>query len=380
LATSTAARDFRAGVLRDCGAPPSAIDELLAYGAQPCHRPDDAGPIAFPLPDEPHVGAWQQYEAQAREQGAVDALRAHLVQLRFPVRAGISEESAYRDATRKGRFDAADAEAPAAFARPDLVRLDVRPTIAGRVPIIVCGDRRDFETMVQALTSRNEPEPVPAAMGACLVKGLNNWSRVAAYRAGWEREHPDGAWSEEFARLIPRKELYQDRFIILSTGPYSATPAAAVGLDDAEWLERSLALRREHELTHYFVYRAFGVMRTHAFDEIVADFIGTSRAFGTCRDDLVLRFLGLERFPEYRPGGRLEMYRSNPPLSDEATAVVRTMTYRAVKGLNALTADWTSARWDDLHAVGDLTFRLSQLTLEELASGDLRGLVAGTRA
>ena len=60
-------------------------------------------------------------------------------------------------------------------------------------------------------------------MGACIVKGLNNWDRIAAHRAKWERDQPGGAtesaWNDEFRRLVPRKELYQDRFIILSRGP-----------------------------------------------------------------------------------------------------------------------------------------------------------------
>jgi hypothetical protein len=56
------------------------------------------------------------------------------------------------------------------------------------------------------LTGRNEPIEVPDAMGACLVKGLNNWSRVAAYRANWSRatgESNDEAWASEFQKLIP---------------------------------------------------------------------------------------------------------------------------------------------------------------------------------
>ena len=162
------------------------------------------------------------------------------------------------------------------------------------MPVLVAGDRADFETLVQALTSRNEPVPIPPAMGACLVKGLNNWSRVAAYRAEWQAQHAgadDAAWSEEFQRLVPRKELYQDRLVILSTGPYSAVPAADVGLPDSVWTESSVRIRQEHELTHLFVHRVFGVMRTHVFDEIVADFVGLARAFGTYRPDLALRFL-----------------------------------------------------------------------------------------
>ena len=71
-------------------------------------------------------------------------------------------------------------------------------------------------------------------------------------------------------------------------------------------------------MTHLFVHRVFGVMRTHVFDEIVADFIGLARTFGTYRPDLALRFFGLEGYPQYRAGGRLEVYRPDPPLSEGA--------------------------------------------------------------
>jgi hypothetical protein len=372
-------RDLRVRVLESCGAPPHLIDELLAYGEQSCRRAADAPSLTFPLPDEPQAATWLQYEREAREAGTVEALKRHLVQLRFPVRAGISEDDAYRQATRRGIFEAADDSEGLTIHHPDRIQLTVTETMSGRLPMIVAGDRRDFETLVQALTGRNEPEPVPPAMGACMVKGLNNWSRIAEYRRRWEREHPDGDWGEEFNRLIPRKELYQDRFILLSTGAYSATPAADVGLGEREWLDASLVIRREHELTHYFVYRVFGVMRSHAFDEIVADFIGLSRAFGEYRSDLALRFLGLESFPDYREGGRLENYRADPPLAPEAEAIVRALAHRSVQGLRMLSSRWPSDRWSDLSAVAGLTFALSQLTLEELASPELPALVEARR-
>lgn len=369
----------RTRILESCGAGPGSVDELLAYGDQPCRRSPDAPPPTFPLPDEPQVESWLEYEREARDAGAIAALKRHLVQLRFPVRKGMSEEEAYRRATRRGIFEAADEFAPGLeLRRPDDIQLTVTPTIAGRLAIVVAADREDFETLVQALTERNEPARVPAAMGACMVKGLNNWSRVAEYRARWEQATggaPDADWSEEFKRLIPRKELYQDRLIILSTGPYSATPAEETGLARQDWLDRSLVIRREHELTHYFVYRVFGVMRSHVFDEIVADFIGLSRAFGEYRADLALRFLGLEAFPEYRTGGRLEVYAADPPMSDEAASVVRTLAYQSIQQLRTLSAAWPREWWSDLAAVGRLTFAMSQLTLEELASPELPRLI-----
>jgi hypothetical protein len=365
-------RAFRTRVLESCEAPPQLIDELLAYGDQPV-APDRApGLLDVPLPDESHIESWLTYEREAHEVGVFAALQRHFVQLRFPIQAGLSQDAAYRQATLKGDFAAADAFRPGlVLARPERLELEVRPTIAGRIPILIAGDRDDFVALVRALTERNEPAPVPDAMGACIVKGLNNWSRIARYREDWSRDQDvsdESAWAEEFRRLVPQKARYQDRLIILSRGTYSAVASGDVGLTEQDWLARSLVIRREHECTHYFVYRAFGVMRTHVFDELIADFVGLTRAFGGYRADLALRVLGLESFPGYRRDGRLENYRGDPPLSDEAFAVVRCLAFRSVKNLEALAAS-RPGLLEDLGGLGRLTFALSGLTLEELAEG-----------
>lgn len=87
---------------------------------------------------------------------------------------------------------------------------------------MILGGRTDFVALVRALTIRNEPGPVPASMGACIVSGLNNWDRIVEHRRRWEAEGGDRSetgWREEFRRLVPHKELYQDRFLILGDGP-----------------------------------------------------------------------------------------------------------------------------------------------------------------
>ena len=155
-------------------------------------------------------------------------------------------------------------------------------------------------------------------MGACIVNGLNNWDRVARLRRRMEerarvpvrRER----WTEAFRQVVPRKALYQDRVIILSREPYSAVPAAALGIDDAEWRERSVAIRAEHECTHYFTLVAFGMMRNNLLDELVADFAGLARTYGRYDAGMALRFLGLEAYPDYRAGGRFENYLKTPAI------------------------------------------------------------------
>jgi hypothetical protein len=323
------------------------------------------------FPDEPQVEAWSQYAAEAEREGAVGALRRVLPQLRYPIRAGISGTDGYRATTLRGDRPELDGEATGLpLWRPDEVTLRIHPTLAGNVPILVAPDRRDFESLVRALSARNEPESVPPSMGACLVRGLNNWDRVRRFRARWEAEHPGGSWDDGFQDLVPRKELYQDRFIVLSTGPYSGLPAAQTGLTDSEWLAASLAVRLEHEATHYFTLRAAGSVRNNLVDELVADFVGLVRTFGRYREDLALLFFGLEAYPVCRAGSRLDIYRGSPPLSDEAFSLARRLVHDAVGKLARLDEAWPSSPGPGAD-LSRLVLGLTSLGLEELAVDDL---------
>jgi hypothetical protein len=357
---------------------PDVQRELLAYGTgRPGGANTNCTTLAFPLDDEPHVERWAAYEQDAREPdtGAFTALQRRFVQLRFPIASGLSKDDDYRRATLRGQFDAAEGFAPGlVLESPEALRLSIEPTIAGRIPVIVTGPRADFVALVRAMTERNEPAPVPTSMGACIVSGLNNWDRVALYRAQWEAasgiEDADEraeAWSTEFRAFAAQKSRYQDRCIILSRGPYSAVSAQDAGLPEAEWLERSLVLRREHECTHYFTYRVFGAMRNNLLDELIADFVGIVRAFGSYRPELALRCLGLEAADRYRAGGRLENYRGTPPLSDNAFLVLQQIARHGIRNLDQV-ARANASTLTDLAMLARLTCTLFMLTLEELAS------------
>jgi hypothetical protein len=372
----------RRALLLSWGAAEDDLEPLLAYGAglDPTGaRQTNCAALAFPLDDEPHVASWIAYEqdASAPGTGAFTALQRRFVQLRFPITEGLSKDDEYRRATLRGQFDAAEAFAPGlVLDAPGDLRLSIEQTIAGRIPVLVTGPRADFVGLVRALTERNEPAPVPASMGACIVAGLNNWDRVARHRASWEAscgiadaDERAEAWGPEFRAFASQKSRYQDRCIILSRGPYSAVSAPDAGLPEAEWLARSLVIRREHECTHYFTYRVFGAMRNNLLDELIADFVGIVRAFGTYRPALALRCLGLEAADRYRPGGRLENYRGTPPLSEAAYLVLQQIARRGVRNLDAIAQRQTQAdALTDLATLARLTCTLFTLTLEELAA------------
>jgi hypothetical protein len=247
----------------------------------------------------------------------------------------------------------------------------VHQSLAGAIPVLLTGNREDFVSLVQALTMHNEPKPVPASMGACMVAGFNNWDRIRQYQKQWEAQNPcncsEVSWADEFQRLLRQKELYQDRFIVLSDGPYSNISASDMGLSESEWRRLSLTIRLEHECTHYFTRRLFSSMRNNLLDELIADYRGIVAATGHYRAEWFLRFLGLESFPVFREGGRLQNYRGQPPLSDGAFKILQALVKIAVENLESFDA----ARAEELRTLNGqilMLVALAYLTLEELAS------------
>src|SRR5262245_44616440 len=283
---------------RDRGATAAEAEELSAYARSGF---DDAmfdRVLECPLPDEPFVADWEKYVEDARYIGAALSLRRPLIQLGFPIAEGISTTPEYIAAVRHGKSPKLESDR-VTFVHPEALRMFVHPTAAGRVPVIVAGAREDFVMLVRAVTCRNEPRPIPDAMGASIVAGYNNWDRVA--RLG-----------PAFPSLIGEKSLYQDRFIILSAGPYSGVPASDVGMSPTnhdEWLRISLTIRLEHECAHYVTRHALGTMRNSILDELIADYIGIVSATGGYRAAWFLRFLGLEPSGACRADGRIHTYR-----------------------------------------------------------------------
>ena len=371
----------RMSVLRALGAAPSECLELLSYNENHFDPAglERGGPL--PLADEPFVATWERYAREAESDGVWAVLRRALVQLRFPVREGMSREPAYESATRSPA-PASDRVGLLRLQRPGDLRLDIHATPAGRLPVLIAACREDFESLVQALTKRNEPAPVPVSVGACMVAGYTNVERLRGLKDRWWATHPiptQAGWRRRLRELLPKQELYRDRFVIASTAPYSAVPADHLGLDTGSWKRLSLTIRIEHESMHYFTRRVFGSMKNRVLDELIADYAGIVRATGRFRADWALRFLGLESYPDYRSGGRLEHYRGDPPLSDGAFRILQRLARRAVENLEAWSATGDDPTWPDGHI--RTVVAMTRLTVEDLAATDaVRHLRAAVQA
>jgi len=358
---------------RSLGASRVETDELVGYAR---NRFDFSRlPASYPVPDEPFVSAWRRYRALADRRGVLACLREVLVQLRFPISSGMSERERYRAATRRGLLpDAFEPELQ--LVHPHGLQLFLQPTPAGHVPVLVAEAREDFVALVQALSYRNEPTVVPAAVGACMVAGYNNWERVAELRRSWEEATPaelrsPEQWQLRFREIASVPALYQDRFILLSSGPYSGVAAADVGLSDDDWRRRSAIIRLEHECTHYFTRQLLGSMRNALFDELLADYMGLVASEGRYRADWFLRFMGLEDLSHHRSGSRMESYRGDPPLSDGAFAVLQSAARRAAHNLQRCDERrWRRCRCPE-HPTAEKAaalIALARLGLEGLAS------------
>lgn len=273
---------------------------------------------AMPLPDAPYVETWEEYIADINKHGFIDALSPRLLQICFPVQAGMSTDPEYQMATRKGIASTAIKTVPGTVLyQADAMKVYLHQTLAGRIPVIESSYRPDFETLVQTFSYRNEPVAIPASMGACMIKGYNNWDRVARYK----RQCGD---SFDFNQMKAQKDLYQDVFLLLTEAEYSGVPAVMLGLDEDDWRRMSLIIRREHEATHYCTLRILGSARNHLLDEFIADYMGIVAACGRYRADWFLCFMGLENYPDFRPGGRLTNYLKNIELSKDAFTELKT--------------------------------------------------------
>ena len=370
---SSNSTELRTQILQAYGAKPSEVTELLTYNQNIFDRSGLDDSLEFPLQPESHIKTWEEYLAESARDEVFPTLKAKLKQWQFPIQAGMSESENYRAATRKGKSTEGMADATGlVLQEPESLKLDIYDSLAGKIPVLTVGHRSDFIAIIQALTERNEPQPIPDSMGAMMVSGYNNWDRVRAYREAWEARQSQPAtelqWKFEFKRLTAQKHLYQDRFIVLSSGGYSGVSASEMGMTEEEWLRVSHQIRLAHECTHYFTRRLLGAMRNNLMDELMADYRGiVAGNKGQYRADWFLRFLGLEQFPEYRVGGRLENYRGTPELSDGAFRVLQSLVKDAAENLEQFHVSHAETLATPA-GQGRLLVALSQLTLEGIAS------------
>lgn len=223
-------------------------------------------------------------------------------QLVLPIELNEKNTPEYKNAVLRGEPDCRE---PNFICSPD-DKLETVETPVGKVEILYLVHREDFEHALRALAYRCEPVEIPASVGASTIRGLINWEKIRAHKAEYLAKGGTN-WSEEFKSFTAEKSNYLDTIILLSNGNYSAIPARFVGLAESEWDEKSLIIRKYHELTHFVCRTLYPHNIEPIRDEVIADLIGLVATFDQYDPLLAKRFLGIES-GAFHEGGRLSHY------------------------------------------------------------------------
>jgi len=287
------------------------------------------------LANELYIKSWEGYAATFQPEEAFDLLKMCYPQFNFPIQEGINKTQAYIDVVLKGKpFPEVDRIAPI-LGKPEQLRFSIYESIAGKVPVLTITDDEDFVKVIQCLLYKNNPVAVPRSMGAMLANGVNNWDRIKSLKAKWVRNNPSETWSKEFSQnVLPNPTLYKDKLIILSTKSYSAVIASCLGLTEREWADLSYKIRLEHECVHLYTLNRYGCASNNLHDELVADYIGIAKATGDYRKEWMLTFMGLEEYPTYRKGARLENYLKDASLTSGSFGQLISVIKRAIDSIS----------------------------------------------
>lgn len=255
-------------------------------------------------------------------------------QLGIPLESGIEKSELYKDVVLRGRPAFSTAK-EVSLNNPEGLHLEIYDGIGGRVPVLTIADEADFVKIIQSLLHKNNPVVVPKSMGATIINGVNNRRRLALLKEKWLLQNPLGNWNNEFStNLIKNKKLYKDVLIILSKKPYSNVTAATLELSEDVWLAYSNAIRKEHECVHLFTLKKYGKASNNLHDELIADYIGIIKAIGYFKKEWLLTFLGIEHYPKYRKGARLENYIKEEKFSDDEFEKLTAIIKQSIENLD----------------------------------------------
>ncbi|WP_336704656.1 DUF7005 family protein [Chryseobacterium indologenes] len=254
------------------------------------------------------VEFWKYY-LQKTDESHFQILKDFYPQLYFPIETEINKTEDYINAVLKGKDSFKNLQTHLFLNHAEGISIQLHKDISGTIPVISINDSQDFVVIAQSLLYKNNPKPIPSSMGAFLANGINNWERIHALKKEWIENRPSNNWNNEFSKnILPIPELYKDKIIVVSTKPYSNIQAAHLGLSEDEWKAYSYSIRLEHECTHLYTLQRYGCASNNLHDELIADYIGIAKTLGNYNKEWMLAFMGLENYPQYREGSRLENY------------------------------------------------------------------------
>ncbi len=293
------------------------------------------------------VEFWKYY-LQKTGEPHFQILKDFYPQLYFPIETEINKTEDYIHAVLKGKDSFKNLPSHLFLNHAEGISIQLYKDISGTIPVISINDSQDFVVIAQSLLYKNNPMPIPSSMGAFLANGINNWERIHALKKEWIENRPSNSWNHEFSKnIVPNPELYKDKIIVLSTKPYSNIQSAHLGLSEDEWKAYSYSIRLEHECTHLYTLKRYGRASNNLHDELIADYIGITKTLGKYNKEWMLAFMGLENYPQYREGSRLENYIDRIDISgdrfQDLTAIIRN-AIETIAGFDEELGNITSVR------------------------------------
>jgi len=251
------------------------LDELLDFNANLFDYSNLQDEITFPLDDELFIKSWKKYEEDAASIGVFPVIRKALPHLNFVIDNKVADTPEYKDAVlyanlTKERLQSNNLDLIA----PENLQLAVVPTDAGNLPIIYIPERKDFETIYRALKKGNTNAPVHEKLTSAIIYDMRNSDRINAHRERFMKKknlmNLKTSWQDEYSKLLLKKELYLDTFVIICGGFAANIKPEDAGYPEDEWKAVSIVINREKEALKYYMKRIFQVEKTHPYLELIA--------------------------------------------------------------------------------------------------------------
>ena len=287
---------LRRSVLSKMGASEVQVEKLLEYNSNIFNYSNLEDEISFPLDDEPFIKSWKKYETDAASLGVLPAIKKALPQLNFPIDDKIGDNPEYKDAVlfgniTKERLDGDSLKLTA----PENMQLAVIPNDAGSIPMIYIPKREDFVSMFQALKTGNTTREVPVELTSAIVRDLRNSDRIMTYKERFLKKKSlmnlSTSWLDEFNKLLPKKELYLDSFIIICGGDAANVKHDDIGIPKDEWIADSIVINREKEVLKYYFKRIFQVEKNHPYIELITNYHAIKTALNKFTAETLLKIM-----------------------------------------------------------------------------------------
>ena len=237
----------------------------------------------------------------AAGRGAIEALAERFPQLY--IAPATDALDAYRAASGRGTVpEGANLDHFLTSAEDELREVD---TPAGPVEVVFLKQRADFETFLQIIGHKAQPDPISPTVGAITYRGIADWGAVRRAYADYIASGGDD-WPAEFARLAKQPGAFRVELVVISEGSYSNIPATETPFGEEEWIRISREIRLHHECAHVVCRRTIPENIAPVWDEVTADVVGLLCATGSYDAQLAARFLGVTK--EGFCGGRLTEY------------------------------------------------------------------------